>query len=105
MGARNALATVRLAEGSYDMAIEQAEMAFRMNSRNIRAVRILGEAYLRKGEVSRAKRIYEAIVEQIPQDAPSHYSLGLIARAIKMKRELLLILKRHWRAIRNLSKP
>jgi tetratricopeptide (TPR) repeat protein len=83
MGARNALATVRLAEGSYDMAIEQAEMAFRMNSRNIRAVRILGEAYLRKGEVSRAKRIYEAIVEQIPQDAPSHYSLGLIARGDK----------------------
>ncbi|MCZ6801044.1 MAG: tetratricopeptide repeat protein [Nitrospirae bacterium] len=83
MGARNALATVRLADGSYDMAIEQAEIAFRMNSRNIRAVRILGEAYLRKGEVARAKRIYEAIVEQIPQDAPSHYSLGLIARSDK----------------------
>ena len=83
MGARNALATVRLADGSYDMAIEQAEIAFRMNSRNIRAVRILGEAYLRKGEVARAKRIYEAIVEQIPGDAPSHYSLGLIARSDK----------------------
>lgn len=83
IGARNALATVRLAEGAYDLALEQAQTAFRLNPRNIQAVRILGEALLRKHEIAKAKQVYDAILNQIPNDAPSHYSLGLIAREDK----------------------
>jgi tetratricopeptide (TPR) repeat protein len=77
--ARNALAGIRLAEGSYDLAIEEAQAAFRLNPRNLPSVRVLAEAFFRKGEVAKAKRVYQAIVDNIPQDASSHYRLGLIA--------------------------
>jgi len=77
--ARNALAGIRLAEGSYDLAIEEAQAAFRLNPRNLPSVRVLAEAYFRKGEIAKAKRVYQGIVNNLPQDASSHYPLGLIA--------------------------
>ncbi len=77
--ARNALAGLRLAEGSYDLAIEQAQAAFKLNPRNLPSVRVLAEAFFRKGEIAKAKKVYEAIVHNIPNDASSHYRLGLIA--------------------------
>jgi len=77
--ARNALAGIRLAEGSYDLAIEEAQAAFRLNPRNLPSVRVLAEAFFRKGEIAKAKRVYQGIVNNLPQDASSHYRLGLIA--------------------------
>ncbi|MDA0738723.1 MAG: tetratricopeptide repeat protein [Nitrospirae bacterium] len=77
--ARNALAGIRLAEGSYDLAIEQAQAAFKLNPRNLPSVRVLAEAFFRKGEIAKAKKVYEAIVGNIPTDASSHYRLGLIS--------------------------
>ncbi len=77
--ARNALAGIRLAEGSYDLAIEEAQAAFKLNPRNLPSVRVLGEAFFRKGEIAKAKKVYEAIVHNIPLDASSHYRLGLIS--------------------------
>jgi tetratricopeptide (TPR) repeat protein len=79
IAARNALAGIRLAEGSYDLAIEEAQAAFRLNTRNLPSVRVLAEAYFRKGEIAKAKKVYEAIVEQLPMDASSQYRLGVIA--------------------------
>ena len=78
--ARTALAAVRLASGDFNSAIKEAKTGIRLNPRNLKAVRILGSAYLQKGEIAKAKKVFEMIVEQVPQEASSHYQLGLIAR-------------------------
>ena len=72
------MAAVRVAEGSYAMAIEEAQMAIKLNPRDVQAVHILGQAYVEQKDISQAKKVYEAIVTQIPQDPLAHYQLGLI---------------------------
>ena len=81
--ARIALAALHLAEGSSDLAIEQAQMALRINGRNLRAATILGDAYLRKNDLAKAKQTFETISKALPQEPLSRYRLGLIARSKK----------------------
>lgn len=80
---RTSLAAVHLAEGSNDLAVEQAQAAIRLRPRNLQAIGILGDAYLRKGELGKAKQVFDAIVKAVPKDTFSHYRLGMIARAEK----------------------
>jgi tetratricopeptide (TPR) repeat protein len=82
-GIRKALSLVRMAEGSYTMAIQEAQMAIRLNPRDVQAVHLLGQAYLRQKDISQAKKVYEAMVKQIPQDPVDHYQLRLIDRQDK----------------------
>ena len=82
-GIRKALAFVWMAEGSYGMAIEEAQQAVRLNARDVQAVHLMGQAHLRNKDTSIAKKVYEAIVKQIPQDAVAHFQLGLLARQEK----------------------
>ena len=86
---RTALAAVRLASGEFDLAIEAAKTGIRLNPRNLKAVRILGAAYLQKGEIANAKKVFEMIIAQVPQESSSHYQLGLIARQDKRLPEAL----------------
>jgi tetratricopeptide (TPR) repeat protein len=81
--ARTALAGIHLAEGSLDFAIEQAQAAIQLNPRNVQAAVISGDAYLRKGDFSKSRQVYEAIAQALPKEALGPYRLGLVARAEK----------------------
>ena len=81
--ARTALATIHLAEGSPDLAIEQAQAALRLNGRDLTAATILGDAYLRKNDVLKAKQTFESIAKALPKEQVSRYRLGLIDRSEK----------------------
>ena len=80
---RTALAELLLAEGSPDMAIEQAQAAIQLNPRNVQAAIISGDAYLRKGDVAKSKQVFEAVAQALPKEALGPYRLGLVARAEK----------------------
>jgi len=60
--ARTALAAIHLTDGSSDLAIEEARAALRLNRRNLKAATILGDAYLRKGDLAKGKQAFEAII-------------------------------------------
>jgi tetratricopeptide (TPR) repeat protein len=69
------------------MAIEEAQMAIKLNPRDVQAVHILGQAYLQQKDISQAKKVYQTIVQQIPQDPLAHYQLGLIDQKDKKYQE------------------
>jgi tetratricopeptide (TPR) repeat protein len=102
---RTELAAMYAAEGSYDLAIEEAQAAVRIKGRNVRAAVVLGEAYLRKGEVAKGRQAFEAIVEAIPNDSSSLYRLGLIARADKKEAQALSYFERALAANPHLIEP
>lgn len=80
---RTALAGIHLAEGSLDLAIEQAQAAIQLNPRNVQAAIISGDAYLRKGDFAKSKQVFEAVAQGLPKEAIGPYRLGLVARAEK----------------------
>ena len=88
-GVRKALAVGLMAEGSYKMAIEEAQMAIRLNPRDVQAVEILGQAYFGEKDFSAAKKVYQAIIDQIPQDAIAHFHLGVIDQQDKRVKEAI----------------
>ncbi len=77
---RNASAALHLARGDVDLAIEEAENSLRTNARNLKGALILGDAYLKKGEINRAKLTFEAILKAVPKEPYAHNRLGTIAR-------------------------
>jgi tetratricopeptide (TPR) repeat protein len=81
--ARTALAEIHLAEGSLDLAIEQAEAAIQLNPRNVQATIILGDAHLRKRNFAKSRQVFEAVAQALPKEAVGPYHLGLVARAEK----------------------
>lgn len=81
--ARTALATIHLGEGSPDLAIEQAQAALRLNGRDLAAATILGDAFLRKNDIPKAKQTFESIAKALPKEQVSRYRLGLIERSEK----------------------
>lgn len=87
--ARTALAALHLAEGSHDLAIEQAQAALRINGRDLQAATILGDAYLRKNEIAKARQTFEAIANALPKEPVSRYRLGLIDRSEKKDAEAI----------------
>src|SRR5438445_3757440 len=91
--ARTALAAIHLAEGSADMAIEQAQAAIQLNPRNVQAAIISGDAYLRKGDFAKGKQVFEAVAQALPKEAVGPYRLGLIARAEKNDAKALAYLE------------
>ena len=80
---RTALAQMYLAEGSVDLAIEQAQAAMQLNPRNVQAALIAGDAYLRKGDIAKSKQVFEAIAKALPNEPIAPYRLGLVAQAEK----------------------
>ena len=80
---RIALAELYLAEGSSDLALEQAQAAIQLNPRNVQAAIISGDAYLRKGDVAKSRQVFEAVAQALPKEAIGPYRLGLVARAEK----------------------
>lgn len=92
--ARTALAALQLAQGSLDLAIEQAQVAMLLNRRNVQAAVILADAYLRKGDRRNSKQIFEEIAKVLPNNPLPAYRLGLIARAEKKDAEALFHFER-----------
>jgi len=80
---RTALAQLYLAEGSADLAIEQAQAAMQLNPRNVQAALIAGDAYLKKGDIAKSKQVFEAIAQALPNEPIALYRLGLVAQAEK----------------------
>ncbi len=80
---RTALAGIHLADGSLDLAIEQAQAAIQLNPRNVQAAIIAGDAYLRKGDFAKSRQVFEAVAQGLPKEAIGPYRLGLVARAEK----------------------
>jgi tetratricopeptide (TPR) repeat protein len=87
--ARTALAAIHQAAGSPNLAIEEAQAALRLNGRDVKAASIMGDAYLRKGDLPKAKQAFQAISKALPNEPFSLYRLGLIARAEKKDAEAL----------------
>ncbi len=81
VGPRMELAKVHLAQRSYDLAIEQAEAALRINPRNFSPLFLLGEAYWKKGDASKAQTAFGSIAKIAPDYPKLQHYLGLIARA------------------------
>ena len=81
--ARTSLAELFLAEGSMDLALEHAQAAMQLNPRNAQAAFIAGDAYLRKGDLVKSKKVYEAIAKALPKEPLGPYRLGLVAHAEK----------------------
>lgn len=87
--ARTALAQIHLAEGSDDLAIEQAQAALQLNPRNITAAVTLGDAILHKGDLAKAKSVFDSMIRALPKHPVIHHRLGLIALAGKKEPEAL----------------
>ena len=81
--ARTSLAELLLAEGALDLALEHAQAALQLNPRNVQAAVIAGDAYLRKGDLAKSKKVYEAIAKALPKEPLGPYRLGLVAYAEK----------------------
>ena len=81
--ARTALAQIHLAEGSVDLALEEAQIALQINPRNTQAAIISGTAYLRKADLAKSRKVFEAIVQALPKESIGPYNLGLVAQAEK----------------------
>jgi len=86
---RVALAALQLAQGLDNEAIEQAQIALRLNPRNVQPAMILGEAYLHKSDAAKAGQVFEAITKALPNQKVAHHRLGLIARFQKQDGEAL----------------
>lgn len=84
---RTALASLHLAQRSYDLAIEQAQAAIKLNAHNLIASVTLGDAYLRKGDWSHSQEVFEVLRSQYPKEPQPHIRLGMIARAEKRDTE------------------
>src|SRR5574341_352198 len=83
------LAALHLAEGSVDLALEQAQAAVGLNPFHAGAAIVLGEVYLRKGDKARARNVHEALVKALPKEPLGHFQLGVIDRAEKNKEAAL----------------
>ncbi|NGZ02407.1 MAG: hypothetical protein CV090_05080, partial [Nitrospira sp. WS238] len=81
--AHAALAQLYLAEGSLDLALEQAQAVLQVNPRNIQAAILLGDIHLRKGDLVKSRQIFESIAKVLPKEPIGPYRLGLVARAEK----------------------
>lgn len=81
--AHTALAALHLAEGSADLAIEQAQAAIQLNPRNVQAAIIAGDAYLHKGDTTKSKQVFEAVAKALPKEPIAPYRLGLVAHTEK----------------------
>ena len=86
---RTALAEIHLAEGSLDLAIEQAQAAIQLNPRNVQAAIISGDAYLRKRDFAKSRQVFEAVAQALPKESVGPYHLGLVARAEKNETKAL----------------
>ena len=80
---RTALAQIYLAEGSADLALEQAQAAIQINPSNVQAAIISGDAYLQKGDVTKGSQVFEAVAKAVPNEPIGPYRLGIIAHAEK----------------------
>lgn len=82
--ARTALAQIHLAEGSLDLALEQAQAAIQINPRNVQAAIVAGTAaHSRKGDRLVSRKVFEAIAQAAPKEPIGPYNLGLVAQAEK----------------------
>jgi tetratricopeptide (TPR) repeat protein len=86
--ARTRLAAVHLAEGSPDLAIREAKAAIRLNPLRAQPFFVLGDAYLTKKDLTKAKDVYEALTKATQQPVV-HHKLGLIARTEKREADAL----------------
>ena len=80
---RTALAQLYLAEGSAELALEQAQTAIQLNPRNVQAALVAGTAYLKKGDIVKSRQVFEAITQAMPKEPMGPYQLGLVSRMEK----------------------
>ncbi|MFO0699147.1 MAG: tetratricopeptide repeat protein [Nitrospira sp.] len=81
--AHTALAQIYLAEGSTDLALQEAHVALQIDPRNIQAAIISGEAHLSKGEFAKSRQVFDLISKALPKEPIGPYHLGLVARSEK----------------------
>lgn len=102
-----ALSAVHLSEGSWDLAIEQAQTALKLNPRKVQAALTLGEALLRKGDKTKSRLIFEQLAAGMPSNPIGPYKLGMLARREKNESRAIAYfeeaLKRQPRAIEPLA--
>ncbi|MEQ1845955.1 MAG: tetratricopeptide repeat protein, partial [Nitrospira sp.] len=79
--AHTALAQIYLSEGSTDLALEHAQAAIQINPRNVQAVILSGDAYLRKGDAGKSRQVFDALSKALPHEPIGPYRMGLVARA------------------------
>jgi tetratricopeptide (TPR) repeat protein len=87
--ARTALAKVHLAEGSVELTIAEAKAAIRLNPLRTLPVLILGDAYISKNDLPRARAIFEAFTKAAPREPIGFFKLGVIARLEKRDADAL----------------
>src|SRR5207237_8584957 len=70
------LAEVALRSQAPDQAIAAAEKVLKVQAENGIAYRLLGQAFMAKGETAKALVVLKTATEKAPQDARSYFYLG-----------------------------
>ncbi len=55
----------------------------RPKNMSVRELKLLGEIYIRKGMLKKAKQIFKLVIEKAHDDAEAHYALGLIYKSLQ----------------------
>ena len=92
--ARMALAQIYLQSRSFDLAVAEAERAVESEPSNIKALMILGDALLSKGEIKKGEGIYQQILKLAPAEPVGYYRLGLLRRGQKKEQEALSLFEK-----------
>lgn len=86
---RTALASLQLTQGFYDLAIEEAQAALKLNPQNLLATITLGDAYLRKNDWTNSRLAFETVRARLPKEPQPHIRLGMVARAEKKESDAI----------------
>ena len=81
------LAILNLAEGKFDLATEEYELALkgavRLNPKDVEIYKVLAGLYIRQGKIQEAKDTYRIISVLAPNDPEVHFYLGVVYTELK----------------------
>ncbi|MDD3087078.1 MAG: tetratricopeptide repeat protein [Candidatus Omnitrophica bacterium] len=81
------LAILNLAEGKFDLAAKEYELALksavRLNPKDVEMYKVLAGLYIRQGNIQEAKDTYRIISELTPNDPEVHFYLGVVYAELK----------------------
>jgi Tfp pilus assembly protein PilF len=92
------LAVLNLAEGKFDLAANEYELALkgavRLNPKDVEIYKVLAGLYIRQGNIEEAKDTYRIISELAPNDPEVHFYLGVVYAELKESASLEEALKK-----------
>ncbi|MFZ5470774.1 MAG: tetratricopeptide repeat protein [Myxococcota bacterium] len=85
LGLRTALVFVLLHQSKTSAAAAEAKKVLKADERNVRAMQLLAQVYVREGKNELAKMVLENAKAIDPNDAATHNALGLVQLSLKAR--------------------